>query len=192
MDKKTTEFYERLRLELNNNTSWPSKYLFKFIVPNEQFKIDKVENTFNNILRRSKTRSAGTYTAVVVAVIAVASGAVGSATWPGTIDTDSAASSRGSCTVVVTNGKLVLGDSGSSTTGIDNTGTAWASDAVCTGISDGDSDTTSSRGFVTVMVTTCKLALVALPLSMPVAVVSMDNDRSTEKQLYSIEKKLLY
>ena len=43
MDKKTTEFYERLRLELNNNTSWPTKYLFKFIVPNEQIKIDEVE-----------------------------------------------------------------------------------------------------------------------------------------------------
>jgi putative lipoic acid-binding regulatory protein len=70
MDKKTTEFYERLRLELNNNTSWPTKYLFKFIVPNDQCKIDQVENAFNNMgavidTKRSKT---GKYTSISIQV----------------------------------------------------------------------------------------------------------------------------
>jgi hypothetical protein len=70
MDKKTTEFYERLRLELNNNTSWPTKYLFKFIVPNDQNKIDTVENAFNNMgavidTRHSKT---GKYTSISINV----------------------------------------------------------------------------------------------------------------------------
>ena len=70
MDKKTTEFYERLRLELNNNTSWPSKYLFKFIVPNEQFKIDKVENTFNNMgaVIDTKLSKTGKYTSISIHV----------------------------------------------------------------------------------------------------------------------------
>ena len=70
MDKKTTEFYERLRLELNNNTSWPTKYLFKFIVPNDQYKIDQVENAFNNMgavidTKQSKT---GKYTSISIHV----------------------------------------------------------------------------------------------------------------------------
>jgi putative lipoic acid-binding regulatory protein len=70
MDKKTTDFYERLRLELNNNTSWPTKYLFKFIVPNDQNKIDTVENAFNNMgavidTRHSKT---GKYTSISINV----------------------------------------------------------------------------------------------------------------------------
>jgi putative lipoic acid-binding regulatory protein len=70
MDKKTSDFYERLRLELNNNTSWPTKYLFKFIVPNDQFKIDKVENAFNNMgavidTKQSKT---GKYTSISINV----------------------------------------------------------------------------------------------------------------------------
>jgi hypothetical protein len=70
MDKETTDFYERLRLELNNNTSWPSKYLFKFIVSNDQHKIDIVENAFNNMgavidTRQSKT---GKYTSISINV----------------------------------------------------------------------------------------------------------------------------
>jgi putative lipoic acid-binding regulatory protein len=70
MDKKTTDFYERLRLELNNNTSWPTKYLFKFIVPNDQYKIDQVENAFNNMgavidTKQSKT---GKYTSISIHV----------------------------------------------------------------------------------------------------------------------------
>ncbi len=70
MDKKTTDFYDRLRLELNNNTSWPTKYLFKFIVPNDQYKIDQVENAFNNMgavidTKQSKT---GKYTSISIQV----------------------------------------------------------------------------------------------------------------------------
>jgi putative lipoic acid-binding regulatory protein len=70
MDKKTTDFYERLRLELNNNTSWPTKYLFKFIVPNDQYKIDQVENAFNNMgavidTKQSKT---GKYNSISIHV----------------------------------------------------------------------------------------------------------------------------
>ena len=70
MDKDTTEFYERLRLELNNNTSWPTKYLFKFIVPNDQYKIDKVENAFNNMgaVIETKHSKMGKYTSISIHV----------------------------------------------------------------------------------------------------------------------------
>ena len=49
MDKKTTEFYARLKEELDNANVWPAKYLFKFIVPSENEKIKTVENAFNGM-----------------------------------------------------------------------------------------------------------------------------------------------
>lgn len=60
MDKKTVEFYNRLRESLNTTTTWPSEYLYKFIVPTEIEKINFVENTFNNmgaviVTKQSKT-----------------------------------------------------------------------------------------------------------------------------------------
>ena len=60
MDKKTEEFYVRLRESLNTTSSWPSEYLYKFIVPTEVEKINFVENTFNNmgaviVTKQSKT-----------------------------------------------------------------------------------------------------------------------------------------
>jgi putative lipoic acid-binding regulatory protein len=70
MDKNTEEFYERLRTELNNSNTWPAEYLFKFIVPTDQEKIEIVENAFNNmgaviVTKHSKT---GKYTSVSIDV----------------------------------------------------------------------------------------------------------------------------
>lgn len=47
MDKKTEEFYERLRNELSESNTWPAEYLFKFIVPTDNAKIVQVEDAFN-------------------------------------------------------------------------------------------------------------------------------------------------
>lgn len=60
MDKKTEEFYNRLRESLNTTSTWPSEYLYKFIVPTEIEKINFVENMFNNmgaviVTKQSKT-----------------------------------------------------------------------------------------------------------------------------------------
>lgn len=49
MDKKTQEFYERLKIELDDANVWPAEYLFKFIVPTDKQKIDTVENAFNGM-----------------------------------------------------------------------------------------------------------------------------------------------
>jgi hypothetical protein len=49
MDKKTEDFYARLREELNNTSSWPSEYLYKFIIPTDNHKIALVENAFDNL-----------------------------------------------------------------------------------------------------------------------------------------------
>lgn len=47
MDKKTEEFYERLKVELDNSNTWPAEYLFKFIVPTDDQKVEAVKNAFN-------------------------------------------------------------------------------------------------------------------------------------------------
>ena len=49
MDKKTEEFYQRLKEELVNSTIWPSEYLFKFIVPTDTDKIMIIETSFDGM-----------------------------------------------------------------------------------------------------------------------------------------------
>ena len=70
MDKKTEDFYIRLKEELSNSTLWPSEYLYKFIIPSDVHKIAKVEATFNDMgavitTQQSKT---GKFTSVSISV----------------------------------------------------------------------------------------------------------------------------
>lgn len=70
MDKKTEEFYVRLKEELSNTSLWPSEYLYKFIVPTDQNKIDEIENAFNNMgaVINTSVSKTGKYTSVSVNV----------------------------------------------------------------------------------------------------------------------------
>ncbi|KGO93939.1 DUF493 family protein [Flavobacterium enshiense] len=70
MDKKTEEFYLRLKEELINSTVWPSEYLFKFIVPTDVDKVRIIETSFDGMgavieTHQSKT---GKYTSVSINV----------------------------------------------------------------------------------------------------------------------------
>ena len=70
MDKKTEEFYIRLKEELSNTSAWPSEYLYKFIVPTEAKKIEEVENAFDNmgaVIKTTKSKT-GKYTSVSINV----------------------------------------------------------------------------------------------------------------------------
>ncbi|WP_203295594.1 DUF493 family protein [Luteirhabdus pelagi] len=69
-DKKTEEFYARLREQLEQDTTWPSQYMYKFIVPSELDKIAEVEAAFDGTDALIKTRdsSKGTYTSVSIRV----------------------------------------------------------------------------------------------------------------------------
>ena len=70
MDKKTEEFYVRLKEELSSTSLWPSEYLYKFIVPTDQNKINEIENAFNNmgaVIKTSESKT-GKYTSVSVDV----------------------------------------------------------------------------------------------------------------------------
>tara|TARA_R110002050_G_scaffold114749_3_gene230476 strand:+ start:278 stop:568 length:291 start_codon:yes stop_codon:yes gene_type:complete len=69
-DKNTTEFYDRLRKQLAEDTTWPSPYLFKFIVPAELEKIAEINAIFDATDAEITTRdsSKGTYSSVSVKV----------------------------------------------------------------------------------------------------------------------------
>ncbi len=70
-DQNATEFYDRLQIELEKSTTWPSVYLFKFIVPSTIDNVMKVENTFNNlgaIIKTTKSKT-GKFTSVSIDVL---------------------------------------------------------------------------------------------------------------------------
>lgn len=71
MDKKTEEFYIRLKEELQATSDWPSVYLYKFIVPTDTQKIDLVENAFDNMGAVINTQQSknGKFTSISVNVM---------------------------------------------------------------------------------------------------------------------------
>lgn len=61
MDKETQEFYERLKVELDNSNTWPAEYLFKFIVPSVDDNVERVEEAFNSmgaVIKTTKSKTA--------------------------------------------------------------------------------------------------------------------------------------
>ncbi len=43
-----TAFYNRLQEELEKNTDWPTRYMYKFIMPNKDNNPEKVKKRFGN------------------------------------------------------------------------------------------------------------------------------------------------
>ena len=70
MEEKTEAFYNRLREELLKSSSWPSNYLYKFIVPTDQQKIDEITAIFDNTgaVIESKKSKKGKYTSLSITV----------------------------------------------------------------------------------------------------------------------------
>jgi hypothetical protein len=69
-DSKSDEFYEKLKLQLADTSLWPSKYLYKFIVPTQAEKIKEIENIFDNMgaVITTKESSKGKYTSLSIIV----------------------------------------------------------------------------------------------------------------------------
>lgn len=67
---KSDEFYIKLKATLEETTSFPTKYLYKFIVPSKGNGIRDIESLFNNMgaVITTKESSKGTYTSVSVLV----------------------------------------------------------------------------------------------------------------------------
>lgn len=71
MNKESSdEFYKRLKEELLRTSSWPSDYLYKFIVPTDSDKIRAIQQIFDNTgaVIESRKSSKGKYTSLSVTV----------------------------------------------------------------------------------------------------------------------------
>lgn len=68
--KKSEEFYAKLKSQLLDTSLWPSKYLYKFIVPSNGTQIKEIEQIFDNTgaVINTKQSSKGTYTSVSIIV----------------------------------------------------------------------------------------------------------------------------
>lgn len=66
-----TEFYEKLKTTLNEETKFPTKYLFKFIVPTSENSIKQIENIFNDggAVINKKMSKTGKFTSVSIHVV---------------------------------------------------------------------------------------------------------------------------
>ncbi len=70
MDEKTTEFYKRLKEELEKDMTWPGPYLFKFIVPADPKNLSTIEQVFDKTDAQIQTRNSsnGKFTSVSIKV----------------------------------------------------------------------------------------------------------------------------
>jgi len=71
MDKKNTEeFYAKLKEQLLDTTTWPSTYLYKFIVPTDEARIAQIQDIFDNTgaVIESKKSKKGNYTSLSITV----------------------------------------------------------------------------------------------------------------------------
>jgi putative lipoic acid-binding regulatory protein len=68
--KNPEEFYKRLREQLAESTTWPSDYLYKFIIESDSEKIDQIHKIFDNTgaVIESKQSKKGKYTSVSITV----------------------------------------------------------------------------------------------------------------------------
>jgi len=68
---KTEIFYSNLKEKLYDTASWPSEYLYKFIIESNPSKENTLENIFDNIgaVIKKKTSKNGKYVSVSVNVL---------------------------------------------------------------------------------------------------------------------------
>lgn len=64
------EFYKKLKTQLLETASWPTEYLYKFIVPTSMEKIKTIEDLFDNlgaVIHTTESKN-GNYTSVSINV----------------------------------------------------------------------------------------------------------------------------
>ena len=69
--QKEEEFYNKLKVQLEESASWPSPYLYKFIVKTDKEKIKAIEGIFNHlgaVIKNTESKR-GTYTSVSINVV---------------------------------------------------------------------------------------------------------------------------
>jgi putative lipoic acid-binding regulatory protein len=70
MDKNAQEFYDRLKTELEISSTWPSIYMFKFIVPSLHENVNQVEMAFDcmGAVIKTKKSKTGKFTSISIDV----------------------------------------------------------------------------------------------------------------------------
>ena len=69
---KQEDFYTKLRTSLSETTTFPSEYLYKFIIPSDKDKQIQLESMFNHMgaVIKSKKSKNGKYTSISIRLIA--------------------------------------------------------------------------------------------------------------------------
>jgi putative lipoic acid-binding regulatory protein len=57
---KKKDFYSKLKLQLEDTTSFPAEYMYKFIVPSDENQFEEVQEIFNNTGAVIKTKKSKT------------------------------------------------------------------------------------------------------------------------------------
>ncbi len=67
---KEKEFYDKLKLSLEETTTFPTNYMFKFIIPTDKDKFEQIDNMFNKLgaVIRSKTSKNEKFTSLTILV----------------------------------------------------------------------------------------------------------------------------
>jgi len=67
---KESEFYKKLKFSLEETTTFPTDYMFKFIVPADKDGFKTIENVFDNLgaVIKSKPSKTGKYTSLTIMV----------------------------------------------------------------------------------------------------------------------------
>ena len=69
-EKNSEAFYKKLKSQLYDTGTWPSEYLYKFIVVSNKQKITEIEDIFNDmgaVISTTESKN-GKYTSVSVSV----------------------------------------------------------------------------------------------------------------------------
>ena len=70
LSKKSEEFYNKLEEQLKDTSLWPAEYLYKFIVPTDEEKINQIADLFDNlgaVIQTNESKN-GKYTSVSINV----------------------------------------------------------------------------------------------------------------------------
>ena len=67
---KESEFYDKLKLSLEETTTFPTNYMFKFIIPTDKNKFEQIDNMFNKLgaVIKSKTSKNEKFTSLTILV----------------------------------------------------------------------------------------------------------------------------
>ena len=70
-EKKSQEFYERLKTQLEDHTAWPSLYLYKFIFPATLENMAEIQSIFDGSDAEINTRDSkkGNFSSISVKVM---------------------------------------------------------------------------------------------------------------------------